>query len=163
MENPVIIYSVNTKLAFFINTNYYNHTHYVWCSPFFNPKTDNNIFPPPRSSTPCEIYSELVKDVKSNDEHSAKIKSNRLGLLEGVVANFEKGIIDEDTKEELKLLISEAPISAFEPLIYVIPFSDVKSLVEKIPLSARASKYSSEIKIPVLSRSKFDIIYFKEN
>lgn len=162
MTTPITLYSVNSWLAYKINQNYYKQMHYVWCCPFFNTKSLSSYdFSTARSSIPSEIYTELLRDVNSKDSHSAKIKDNRLGLLNGVVAKFEQGIINKKIKEELKIMISEAPTDYFFPLVYVIPYAKVSSIVESVLVKDRASFLSQEVRIRELPRKKFDVIDFQ--
>ena len=62
MGNPLILYSVNTVLAYEVNTTYYNDTHFVWCAPYFDcRKTPRNYKNNPPTSNPCEFYKLLLR------------------------------------------------------------------------------------------------------
>lgn len=161
MDDTIILYSVNTMLAYNINQRFYKQKHYVWCCPFFNSKSkgyyDANV---PRSSLPAEIYMELLKDIRSNDGHSTKIKENRIGLLKGAVTKFKQGVISSDTKDIILSMIKKASVIDFTPLIYVIPFSKTKKLIEEVPIEDKASVLSPELRIKELPRNLFDIMDF---
>lgn len=161
MNSNNVLYSVNTLLAYNINQEHYKELHYVWCCPYFSAKSrshfEANV---PRSSTPSAIYEELFEDVKTRDKHSAKIKENRIGLLKGAVAKFNQGVIDEKTKDRIIAMVNHAEIGDFLPLIYVIPFSKVESIIEDVPIEEKASVLSPEVKITELPRDCFDIMEF---
>jgi hypothetical protein len=161
MKDRILLYSINTLLAYRINQKFYHGLHYVWCCPYFNTKSANpydlNVA---RSSLPAEIYSEILKDIKGNDLHSEKIKQNKVGLLNGSVEKFKQGVISDDEKTLIQGIVSKAELSDFTPLIYVTPVELVKNLVEPVELSERASLFSPEIKIKELPRQLFDIIDF---
>lgn len=161
METPKVLYSVNTLLAYNINQNFYNQLHYVWCCPYFNWKAASQYdFRIPRSSTPSEIYADLLKEVRSNDRHSFKVKENRIGLLKGVVEKHKQGVISDEQKGFIETMISEASGIDFTPLIYVIPFQKAKKLLENVPVRERASVLSNELRIRELPRHYFDIMDF---
>jgi len=87
---PLILYSVNTYLAYAINERYYDRVHYVWCSEVFDARSHNafgryaNI---PPTSNPRDIYRNLYEEVKRGDRHSAKIEANRQGIKQGAWKN----------------------------------------------------------------------------
>jgi hypothetical protein len=64
MRRPLILYSTNTWLAFNIAERYYRGRHYIWCTPFFNGRSDKGEaeFVPP-TSCPWEIYRSLYGEM----------------------------------------------------------------------------------------------------
>jgi len=151
---PKIYYSINTWISNFINKEYYNDLHYVYVAPCFNCKIN------PRSSNPSEIYSELKKDLEPTalDFHSSKIKSNRLGIVKGAIENFNKGIINESTKEIIIELSKKAELTLFKPLIYIIPAEMVKDKLLTPDFEMKAGLLSKEFIIENLKGNEFDII-----
>ena len=102
MADPILLYSTNTWLAYIIAQRFYNSEHYVWCTPFFDPRslaTYDATVPP--TSSPSEIYRNLYEEARRGDRHSAKIKENQTGILRG--ANFKRGsgiITEEEEKDK---------------------------------------------------------------
>ena len=111
MKTPILLYSVNTWLAFCINENFYNQLHYVCCAPYFSSRDEQGAISggvlPPRSSLPSEIYRELFLDVQSNDKDSAKIKANRLGLVNGAVEKYREGVLTEEQRDEIMIWLTK--------------------------------------------------------
>lgn len=156
-STPHILYSVVTSLANFINGAYYADKHFVWCATSFN--QPSMVTPAiPRSSLPEEIYYELKKDVLTNDLHSARIKANRLGLLNGAVHKLAAGAISTTQKAEIDYIVASATNSDFYPLLYVIPYKPVKRMVTIVPPGSRASLTSPEYQIVDLPGRYFDVI-----
>ncbi len=132
MADPLVLYSVNTLLAYFINEHYYNHEHFVWCSPFFDAKS----LPPysfvlPPTSSPSEIYRNLHNEVEAGDLHSAKIEKNRIGILAGAAYKKSMGLISDSTERDIGSIVAAAQISDFKPLIYVIPYNSAYELAQR--------------------------------
>lgn len=154
MKN-LIYYSVNTKIANYINTEYYNDVHYVWTAPYFDCKENN-----PTSSNPKEIYSSLIKDLKSGviDYHSKNVEGNRIGLKKGAIIKHNKGDIDKKTMEEIIELSQKANFELFEPLIYVIPYDKIQKKLSKPHFKHKAHPMSLEYIIEDLHGEEFDII-----
>ncbi|MCL1803509.1 MAG: hypothetical protein FWG30_07710 [Eubacteriaceae bacterium] len=147
------LYSVNTLLAYSINEHFYGGSHYVWCSPRFDAGENN-----PPSSNPKELVNALLKDVSSGDLHSIKIEQNRIGLLRGVNAKHDDGLISGSTKEELQYIIEKADISYFRPIIYIIDRNSVEESVVRVAATQTASLFSQEFLIEDLKTDQFDII-----
>lgn len=159
LQEPIVLYSVNTWLAYMIAERYYRGIHYVWCTPHFDPSSEpplNYIVPP--SSSPVEIYRTLRKDISSGDRHSAKIDSNKSGILRGVKAKRSEGVIDHDGEEEITSIIEVSDVNAFRPMCYVIPFCLVRDRARPVPIGERAHPLSPEFKIEALPRNCFDAI-----
>jgi hypothetical protein len=159
VPDPIVLYSTVTKLAFNIARRYYNDVHYVWCSPVFDGSqvSDLELTVPPTSS-PYEIYAALKQEVARGERHSQKIQENRAGILRGATAKRQKGIISEEQEQEIVAIVEEAEGIHYQPLILVIPFAGVKSLMTPVPIRQRASVLSMESTILELPRSQFDVI-----
>lgn len=159
MTDPLVLYSVNTLMAYRINEHFYGQIHYVWCSPFFNASATSaldNQAPP--SSTPCDICRAYLDDVQRQDRHSAAIRNNRSGIKSGLAAKRADGVISAEQHRELEKIVSKAPLEAFRPLLFVIPFQGVADRVEEVPISERAHPFSREYRIFRLPRSHFDVL-----
>jgi hypothetical protein len=158
-REPIVLYSVNTWLAYAIAEQYYADGHYVWCTPHFDPSSVPSInYAVPASSSPIEIYRGLRKDVSSGDRHSAKIAANKAGILRGMEAQRSAGRITDESAAEIASIVEAADIQDFRPLCYVIPFQLVRDRIEAVPVSQRAHPLSAEFIIRSLPRDCFDVI-----
>jgi hypothetical protein len=92
MELGPVLYSINTRLAYTLAEQFYGSIHYAWCAPRFDYANGQ-----PASSHPLILCRRRLTDVISGDLHSDLIEKNRAGLLVGVEAKKEAGIIDDQT------------------------------------------------------------------
>ncbi|HMR99952.1 MAG TPA: hypothetical protein PKE62_11920 [Anaerolineales bacterium] len=158
-KKTLILYSANTWLAYIIAEDFYGGVHYVWCTPYFDPNSSDRLhYTVPPSSSPFEIYSGLLEDVKRGDRHSSKISENKEGIRRGVEYNLKAGIINDARAKEIEYIIENADIGDFSPLIYVIPYATVKDILEEVPVDKRANPLSHEFIIKKLPREFFDVI-----
>jgi hypothetical protein len=158
---PLILYSVNTYLAYVINERYYGSKHYVWCSEVYDarsPFADVRYANIPPTSNPFEIYHNLREEVRRGDRHSAKIAENREGLLLGAEKQLEKGIINPHQFAEIDQIINAVELSEFRSLLYVIPYQNVSQAVREATVEERAHPLSLEYIIESLDRQHFDPI-----
>ena len=162
MADALILYSVNTLLAYRIAQKYYGGRHYVWCAPYFNRPIDSpraHALPP--SSVPAEIYKNLLEAIKSGDRHCAAIANNKVGLRRGAIKKREAGIIDDQQLQDINWVIDEAEAGDFAPLLYVIPFAEtVSSLAHEVPVQDKAHPFSEEYLIEALPHNLFNVIEF---
>jgi hypothetical protein len=159
MSDPLVLYSVNTLLAYRINEHFYGQMHYVWCSPFFTASGTSLLdVPAPPSSTPCDICRTYLDDVLRQDRHSAAIRNNRNGIKSGLEIKRADGVISAEQHQELEEIVSKAPLEDFRPLLFVIPVQGIADLVEEVPLLQRAHPFSREYRIECLPRSHFDVL-----
>jgi hypothetical protein len=159
MSYPNVLYSTVTWLAFQIAREYYEDVHYAWCAPIFDGRDRDPLAPSvPPTSSPFEIYSNLKEEISRGDRHSAKIQENKTGLLRGAAAKFSAKTIDAQEQTEIEGIVAAAGLQDFKPLILVIPYANVASLVQSVPLQMRASLFSTELIIPQLPRKLFDVI-----
>ena len=164
MANPLILYSVNTYLAWWINENYYGGRHYVWCTDVFDVGT-RGVYSihakTPGTSTPSDIYRDLQQaTVVRPDLHNAKIARNRDGIMTGAHEHHQKNGITTPQRDELLDLVARAQVGDFIPLVYVIPYQRVSRRVRTVPLSAKAHPMSREFIIEELLTPSFDILRF---
>jgi hypothetical protein len=161
MEKLPILYSTNTWLAYMIAQRYYKSEHYVWCTPFFDPRRSGgrDAAVPPTSS-PFEVYCSLAEEVARRDRHSRKIEENRVGILRGANAKKQAGVIDEVQEKDIVSIVDQAEIPDFRPLMYVIPYSVVVDRMREPPLEDKAHPLSAEYVIDQLPRDLFDVIEF---
>ena len=157
----LILYFVNTYLAYTINERYYGSKHYVWCSEVFDAHANHRLgrysnIPP--TSNPKEIYLNLYEEVKRGDRHSAKIKTNRRGILRGAEIKLKAGQINQHQYDEIDKIVKSVEISTFRPILYVIPYSNVAADVREATVEERAHPLSLEYIIESLDRQYFDPI-----
>lgn len=161
MDDPLILYSTNTWLAFAIAERYYNHLHYVWCSPFFSPRPDIVSVAMPPTAIPGEIYESLGREVKAGDRHSAWIEKNKVGILRGASAKKLASVISHQQETDIASIVELSQVSDFRPLLYVMPFAQVRHLVREVPPAERAHPLSIEYRIEVLPTHLFDVIQLR--
>jgi len=158
----LVLYSTNTWLAHKVSKEYYDDFHFVWCSPYFSARSVSGYdYTNPPSSSPGEIYDRLFADVAAGDRHSAKIKDNRWGIIEGAEKKCLEGRITRKQLREIREVVKDAEMLKFRPLLYIIPFASVVNMIKDAPIHARANPLSKEYIIERLPRSHFDIIEFR--
>jgi len=154
MRRPLVLYSTNTWLAFNIAERYYRGRHYIWCTPFFNGRSDKGEagFVPP-TSCPWEIYRFLYLEWRAGDRHSAKIGQNREGILRGAQANRNAAVISEAQESEIASIAQGAEIRDFEPMVYVMAYGRVSDFAGR-----RAMDWSSRMGKLLDARPHGDVI-----
>lgn len=158
--NNIIYYSVNTKLAFFINESFYQQ-HFVWCSPVFDSdKQDhlNILHQIPPSSNPYTIYNRFRQDVIGHDFHSNYISQNKTGLKKGAIQMLNKGVIDILDFSRINSMIDNAKIEDFSPYIYLIPKGIIETKIKIIDVDSCANPLSVEYQIDDLKKTEFEVI-----
>ncbi len=159
--SPIVVYSASSWLAYIIGERYYSGYHYIWCTPHFDPSSVASIsYTVPPSSSPAEIYRNLLEDVKRGDRHSSKIAANKAGILRGVEYKMTAGEITKKRASEIASIVDAAEPRDFKPLIFVVPFALVTKLIKPVPVNQRAHPLSIEFIIDRLPREKFDVIDF---
>ncbi|MEA2599053.1 MAG: hypothetical protein QOF89_45 [Acidobacteriota bacterium] len=159
MSDPLVLYSVNTLLAYRINEQFYQQIHFVWCNPYFSatsPRAIDVQMPP--SSTPYDICRKYLEDIARGDRHSSSFRDNRAGLETGMRLKLAEGVITEEQFQELDDIVAKASLDEFRPLLYIIPFEGVRELAQLPRPSQRAHPFSPEYRIERLSRSRFDVL-----
>jgi hypothetical protein len=151
LEEPLFLVSVQSKLAYLINENYYNGLHYAWCSPGFDcPKN-------PPDSNPKVIFSRWREDYLNQETDSLFIQKNRQGVKNGILHQFAQGYIPEKTCNHLINLTDTAAFKYFCPVLYVMPYQLVKHLIEDVDFDEKAGPFSIEFKIPELPKTFFNV------
>lgn len=159
-SKKLLYYSTNTTLSFWLGQTFYKH-FFVWCSPVFDPATEGRYdvyskIPP--SSSPFSIYNTLHADVRSNDLHSSKIKENKSGLMKGASSYLQSGHISEIDYTRILLIIKNATIADFRPLVYIIPRLEIEDRVIEVEVDKTANPLSIEYQIRDLKRDEFEVI-----
>lgn len=157
-----ILYSVGTKLAFFINQNYYKNKHYLWCTTSF---FDSNQ---PPTSDPQTIAKRLLQIIKTKDQHAREIEDNVSGLLRGIEAKQKQSVIDKEEAEMLYGYINCAKkdYKQFYPVLYIIPVSrlhEYERRCKSVDKKDRASDSAKEFIINDLdlNLNECDVIFFE--
>ena len=166
MKDPCVLYSIQSYLAYCINTKFYQDKHYVWCAPFFDSKNESNLpMELPYTSNPADIYKSFWKDITADDaEHERKeIMRNTIGLHKGAMQKLKQGEIGQATYDEVLALIHDALNSMkkdefFRPLIYVIPFALNEKSIRKVEVGRTAASLFDAYIIHELPTSNFSII-----
>ena len=159
IKGPVL-YSTNTWIAYMIAQRYYGGIHYVWCTPYFDPRQLGRENAVPPTSSPLEMYRTLFEETSRGDRHSSKIAENRVGILHGASEKHAAKIITEVQKDEIAAVMKVALPTDFRPLLYVIPVSMVADTVREPPVEDKAHPLSAEYIIGELPRDCFDVIEF---
>jgi len=161
MADPLILYSVNTWLAYRINERYYAGLHYAWRAPVFDYESRYaREIALSATSNPVTIYRGLRDETATGDRHSAKVKDNKLGIIRGATLNRAEGLINASQEREIIYIVDKAETTDFRPLLYLIPFSSVASIVSEVPVDKRAHPLAQEYLIERLPRDRFDVIEF---
>lgn len=140
-----------------IAKSYYGDMHYVWCSPFAGSFAAFDRIEPP-SSSPLKIYRSLHEDVSGGDQHSDKIRQNRIGLIRGASAKRQAGVIDAATERGIVATVERAETLLFQPWLYIIPYAATEEIAKPVPLEQRAHPFSEEYIIEALPRACFDVV-----
>jgi hypothetical protein len=112
-----------------------------------------------RSSTPRDIYRELLGDVQSRDLHSAKIAQQQHSLNSLAQKWHAARTIGDIEFEELVTLINGHDINNWRPVIYVIPKHGIHaSRVQVVHPKAKAALIGREYIITDLKSVEFDMI-----
>lgn len=166
MKEPVVLYSIQSYLAYYINTRYYGDKHYVWCAPFFDSSKESGLTPKlPYTSNPIDVYKSFYNDISIHDRHYKRkeIQRNTVGLLNGAKIMRNKGVITEDIYQKIVKTIDscsedEKINEYFRPLIYVIPYEINKNKVREVDVDEGAGALSPEYIIEGLLTDDFSVI-----
>jgi hypothetical protein len=158
MDEPLILYSANTWLAYAIAERFYGGMHYAWCSPVYDGTTAARHVNIPPSSSPAEIYRALLEDSRRGERHSRLFVDKVKGVQRGVQQKMETGAITIDEAEEILKMLQGAQPGELRPVLYVIPYDAVRDRVADVPPAERAHPFSIEYRIYELPRSCFDVL-----
>jgi hypothetical protein len=154
-QEPLILYSTNSELAYKIAEKYYDGKHYVWCTPCFS--SSDRCFVPP-SSEPLRVAARLYEDIKGRDRHSAKIESLRINIKRGATAKWEAGVITAEQLREISGLVDAAELVDFMPLLFVIPYKLVSEIARAVGGENKANFFSVEYLIESLPKDSFEAL-----
>jgi len=157
---PLLLYSVNPYLKYYIHQKYRGDIHFVWCSEHFDSRkvggsSSGSMIPP--SSNPASLYEDLKEAVDSEDEGNLKIIQQKNSLKSLAIDWETAGQITTAEKEEIILSIDKGYFKQWHPLIYVIPRALVDSRLIHVSRPSRAS-LGMEFQIHDLKGSEFDVI-----
>lgn len=156
---PLLLYSTNTHLKFFIQETYLRE-HHAWCSPTFDAQTRDRYSAgagQPASSDPCSIYRALSRTIAQPDDHDPKINSQRTTLM-GLAVTWEaSGAISSSDRDDIIATVQRARFPDWRPLIFLIPYAGVAPRVQVVERDRRSSHELDYI-IPDLKRTEFEII-----
>lgn len=159
---PLLLYSTNTWLSYQIAQRFYGQVHYVWCTPYFDMQHGSgSSYGVAPTSAPMEIYRNLSAEVRMGDTHSSKIAENKSGISRGAAAKLSAGVITSAQQVEIEAIVTRSPVQDFRPLLFVIPYDKVASLVVPVAVEQRAHPLSGEYVITELPRSHFDVLEFR--
>ena len=151
-----ILYSVGTRLAYYINTTFYNGEHYVWCTDTFHSPQQ------PPTSDPKTIIRQFIRQIATGDRHQQEINSNKVGLLRGAEAKLREGVITEEDYHIIRYLVAKKKYQDFMPVLYIIYADKVRGRCLEVPTVDKASDHSIEYKIVDLKHGEFDLIEFDD-
>lgn len=157
----LFLYSVNTWLGYVIAQEYYRKEHYVWCCPYFDVRSNPGALPgPPPSHSPKEIYLQLAEEVVRGNKHSHKIAQAKVGILRAATAKKKADDITDAELQTIQQIVELAENRDFKPLLYVISYEQVKSMVSELDPREKAHPLSPEYLIERLPRFCFEVIDF---
>jgi hypothetical protein len=158
MDEPLILYSTNTWLAYAIAERFYGGMHYAWCSPVYDGTTAARHVNIPPSSSPAEIYRALLEDSRRGERHSELFAKKLQGVRKGARLRAEAGVVTHAQLEEIEAMVTSVHPLELRPVLYLIPFDRVRGVAVEVPLSLRAHPFSVEYQVPELPRNCFDMI-----
>ena len=162
-SKPKLLYSASTLAAYRISKKYFRDLHYVWCSPEFgSPPLGGVLTSNPPTSRPFYRYKALQKESQAGDLHSAFIADQKAGLRKGAVEKCKAKLISRKERDEIIAAIEKLSPADFKPLIYVMPFEDVKRIIQSVPVDKRAHPLSEEYIIEALPGDLFDVLNLDE-
>ena len=157
---PLLLYSVNPYLKYFIHQKYRGDIHFVWCSEYYDSRKVAGYSPAsmiPPSSNPASLYERMKEAADREDEGDPKIILQK-GALRALAVDWERdGQITTLEKEEIIVSIDEGHFKQWRPLLYLIPRAPVEARLITVTRASRAS-LGMEFQISDLKGSEFEII-----
>ena len=74
----------------------------------------------------------------------AKISLNKSGILAGADIQLRNGAITDSERLDIIEIVNLAEVEEFRPLIFVIPFDGVLSIIKKANIKLTAGLFSKE-------------------
>lgn len=158
MDEPLILYSTNTWLAYAVAERFYGGVHYAWCSPVYDGTAAARHVNIPPSSSPAELYRALLEDSRRGERHSELFGRNVKGVIAGADEKLTQGAITREQHVEIEAMAATADTREFRPVLYVIPYERVRTRVHEVSVALRAHPFSVEFRVPELPRNCFDVI-----
>lgn len=158
MNDPLLLYSTNTWLAWAIAERYYSGIHFAWCTPVYDGTRAASHVRIPPSSSPADLYRLLLDEVERGEQHSALLKNNREGIMRGADAKRASGIIGAAEWGHIEDTIKRAHPNDFRPVLYVIPYERVRGMFVEASVRERAHPLSVEYRVEALPRDCFDVL-----
>jgi hypothetical protein len=158
MKPPLLLYSTSTWLAYSVAEQFYGGVHFAWCSPVYDGRTAEAHVNIPPSSSPAAIYRSLLDDTWRGDRHSKAMDLNKEGIHRGALARHQQGLIGLHEVEEIDNSLDRAECRDFRPVLYIIPYEQVRESVIRIRVAERAHPMSVEYRVDPLPRASFDMI-----
>ena len=149
-----VFYSTNPWLKWYLNQAFREKKHYVWCADAFRGSRLGARAAP--SSTPRDIYRELLRDVQGHDRHSYRINAQRATLRNLCAKWYRPESLDY---QEFMYLVDKADFEDWRPVIYIIPQSKINppGRIHRVPPEEWAG-LAREYIIQDLKDSEFDLI-----
>jgi len=154
--NEFLLYSTGTALAYRIAKDYYNNTHYVWCTESFDAALQ------PGTSNPRSLCTRYLEQILKNDRHAPEIDNNKVGILKGATEKLKQGVITDKQYQEISAIVAYARNEDFYPVVYLINKKAVKKRLKIVNPDDRASNSSIEYIITDLNRNEFELIRLKD-
>jgi hypothetical protein len=158
MKPPLLLYSTSTWLAYSVAEQYYGGVHYAWCSPVYDGRLAEAHVNIPPNASPAALYSVMLADTRRGDQHSNAIDQNKKGIYRGAQARRSQGLIGDEQFEEIRSSLERTECRDFRPVLYIIPYEQVRESVVRVPVAERAHPMSVEYLIDSLPRPSFDMI-----
>jgi hypothetical protein len=163
--NTLCLYSTNPWVKWYICNKWRNDIHFVYCSPYFDPKSqgtdhEGSLIPP--TSSRCAIYRDLAEAVRgpSFDRHNPKIISQQASLLKLIEGWRTDGSLSDDDEKEIVGLLRSHDYFIWRPILYIIPCALISTdRIELVPMDARAGS-GPEYIIRDLVGTEFERIRF---
>lgn len=155
-----LLYSVNPVVKLMIQEEFRGDLHFVWCSQEFDPAKAprfSRIGLTASSSSPAEIYAELLKYSRKPDDHCSKVIELKASMKARAIQWCTDGEISKTQEEDIVALLDDRDPTLWRPLIYVIPSANLGARVQHVPRGKRASA-GPEFTISDLARAEFDTI-----
>lgn len=158
MKPPLLLYSASTWFAYSVAERYYGGLHYAWCSPVYDGRMAEFHVNIPPSASPAALYRTILEDTRRGDQYSHAISQNKDGINRGARARRSQGLIGDEEVEEIRWSVERTECRDFRPVLYIIPYDQVKERVVRVPVAERAHPMSVEYRIDALPRTSFDMI-----
>lgn len=154
--NDFLLYSTVTELAYRIGKDYYNNTHYVWCTEAFDAALQ------PGTSNPRTICSRFLDQIIKKDRHAVDIKNNKAGILKGANEKLKQGVITAEQQKEIQTIVAVSRDEDYYPIVLLIYKKAVKKRLIIVASADKARDTSIEYIIPDLQRNEFEMLRVRD-